>query len=250
MKRINKNICYTIEEKTDLMEYTHIFEKYRFSTDKAEKFGFKEKSGQYVYKTEEYGGVYLVFTVDPAKKTFSAHAVDSEFDEIYRMFEVGGSSSFANGLRDKANEIADRIISECFEDKQTRGRVFSYVYEKYGTTPDYPFEDDDDTAVLRCENGKWYALVMSLTYRQLGIDSDEAVDVMNIKLPPEKIQALPDGKYYFKCYHMNKKYWISVALLDNIDFEKLSRLIDESHDIVEKKATKCPKKDKKVQNKN
>lgn len=250
MKRINKNICYTTEEKTDLMEYTHIFEKYRFSTDKAEKFGFKEKSGQYVYKTEEYGGVYLVFTVDPAKKTFSVHAVDGEFDEIYRMFEVGGSSSFANGLREKANEIADRIISECFEDKQTRGRVFSYVYEKYGTTPDYPFEDDDDTAVLRCENGKWYALVMSLTYRQLGIDSDEAVDVMNIKLPPEKIQTLPDGKYYFKCYHMNKKYWISVALLDNIDFEKLSRLIDESHDIVEKKATKCPKKDKKVQNKN
>ena len=78
------------------MEYTHIFEKYRFSTDKAEKFGFKEKSGQYVYKTEEYGGVYLVFTIDPAKKTFSVHAVDNEFDEIYRMFEVGGAGSFAN----------------------------------------------------------------------------------------------------------------------------------------------------------
>ncbi len=56
----------------------------------------------------------------------------------------------------------------------TRQELFAYCLDTYGTSPDYPFEDDLETAVLRHENNrKWYALVMKVSRRKFGIDSDE-----------------------------------------------------------------------------
>ncbi len=56
----------------------------------------------------------------------------------------------------------------------TRQELFAYCLDTYGTAPDYPFEDDLETAVLRHENNrKWYALVMRVSRRKFGIDSDE-----------------------------------------------------------------------------
>ena len=85
----------------------------------------------------------------------------------------------------------------------------------YSTAPDYPFEEDFETAVLRhSDNKKWYALVMRIPRSKLGLDSDEMVDVVNLKLPTEMFGSfgVEDGVY--PAYHMNKLHWISVILQD------------------------------------
>ena len=85
----------------------------------------------------------------------------------------------------------------------------------YSTLPDYPFEEDFETAVLRhSDNKKWYALVMRIPRSKLGVDSDEMVDVVNLKLPTEMFGSfgVEDGVY--PAYHMNKLHWISVILQD------------------------------------
>lgn len=214
------------------MKYDHVFEKYRFVPQSALRFGFEVQGQKYIYKTAAKSGIYLTFVVDEAAGVIEVNAIDSEFNEVYQPFEVKNSGAFAEGLRAVAQERLQVILDECFEDICARGRVLAYLRRKHGTEADYPFSDDDQTAVLRCENRKWYGIIMSVTYRQLGIDSDEPVDVMNIKLPPEKICALIDGHNWFSCYHMNKKYWVSVALTENVDFGELTALIDESYSIV------------------
>ena len=43
----------------------------------------------------------------------------------------------------------------------------------YGTLPYYPFEEDFSTAVLRhADNRKWYALIIRVSRRKFGFDSD------------------------------------------------------------------------------
>ena len=43
----------------------------------------------------------------------------------------------------------------------TKQSFLSYCLTTYGTSPDYPFDEDFETAVLRhADNRKWYALVM------------------------------------------------------------------------------------------
>ncbi|MBE6619072.1 MAG: hypothetical protein E7626_04745 [Ruminococcaceae bacterium] len=87
--------------------------------------------------------------------------------------------------------------------------------DSYGTSPDYPFEDDLETAVLRHgDNRKWYAIVMRVSRRKFGLDSDEVIDVANLKLPIEMFGSFSASDGVYPAYHMNKLHWISVLLPD------------------------------------
>ena len=87
--------------------------------------------------------------------------------------------------------------------------------EAYGTSPDYPFDDLLETAVFRHgSNRKWYALLMKVSRRKFGLDSDELVDVVNLKLPTEMFGSFGKADGVYPAYHMNKLHWISVLLPD------------------------------------
>jgi predicted DNA-binding protein (MmcQ/YjbR family) len=88
----------------------------------------------------------------------------------------------------------------------------------YGTLPDYPFEEDFSTAVLRhADNRKWYALIMRVSRRKFGFDSDEMIEAVNLKLPTEMFGTFGTEDGIYPAYHMNKLHWISVLLPDAPD---------------------------------
>ena len=100
----------------------------------------------------------------------------------------------------------------------TRERLFEYSYDSFSTTPDYPFSEDYETAVLRhSDSGRWYAIVMRVSRRKFGFDSDEVVDVVNLKLPTEMSGSFGEEDGVYPAYHMNKMHWISVILPDAPD---------------------------------
>ena len=100
----------------------------------------------------------------------------------------------------------------------TKQEYLNMCFNVYGTVPDYPFEDLHETAVLRHEsNRKWYALVMKVSRRKFGLDSDEVVDVVNLKQPTEMFGSFGAAEGVYPAYHMNKLHWISVLLPDTPD---------------------------------
>ena len=100
----------------------------------------------------------------------------------------------------------------------TREAFLDYCLDTYGTAADYPFDEDFETAVLRHTGSrKWYALVMRISRRKVGIDSDEMVDVVNLKLPLEMFGSFGAADGVYPAYHMNKLHWISVLLPDAAD---------------------------------
>ena len=95
----------------------------------------------------------------------------------------------------------------------TKQQFLEYCLDTYGTPPDYPFDKDFETAVLRhTDNRKWYAIVMHVSRRKFGIDSDEVIDVVNLKLPTEMFGSFGVADGVYPAYHMNKLHWISVLL--------------------------------------
>ena len=97
----------------------------------------------------------------------------------------------------------------------TKQQFFSYCLSTYATSPDYPFDEDFETAVLRhADNRKWYALVMKVSRRKFGFESDEVIDVVNLKLPTEMFGSFGASDGVYPAYHMNKLHWISVLLPD------------------------------------
>lgn len=97
----------------------------------------------------------------------------------------------------------------------TKQAFFDYCLNTYGTAADYPFDEDFETAVLRHGgNRKWYAIVMRVSRLKFGFDCDEAIDVVNLKLPLEMFGSFGPSEGVYPAYHMNKLHWISVLLPD------------------------------------
>ena len=100
----------------------------------------------------------------------------------------------------------------------TKSEFLEYCLESFGTAPDYPFDEDFETAVLRHgDNRKWYAIVMRVSRRKFGLGSDEVIDVVNLKLPTEMFGSFGATDGVYPAYHMNKLHWISLLLPDAPD---------------------------------
>ena len=121
----------------------------------------------------------------------------------------------------------------------TKQQFLSYCLHTYATLPDYPFDDWMESAVLRhTDNQKWYAIAMRVSRRKFGLNSDEEVDVVNLKLPTEMFGSFGAADGVYPAYHMNKLHWISVLLPDATD-ELVQFLVNVSFE-----ATKSKKKTK------
>ena len=71
----------------------------------------------------------------------------------------------------------------------TKQEFFELCSSLYNTLPDYPFDDWMESAVFRhSDNNKWYAIILRVSRRKFGIDSDELIDVVNLKLPTEMFE--------------------------------------------------------------
>ncbi|MBR3967413.1 MAG: MmcQ/YjbR family DNA-binding protein [Clostridia bacterium] len=119
----------------------------------------------------------------------------------------------------------------------TKEHFLNYCKDTYETQPDYPFDDFFETAVLRHgDNRKWYALVMKVSRRKFGLESDEVTDVVNLKLPTEMFGSFGASDGVYPAYHMNKLHWISVILSDASE-DVIKFLVNISYE-----ATKSKKK--------
>lgn len=111
-----------------------------------------------------------------------------------------------------------------------RQEVFDWVNEQYGTTPDYPWGDDN--AVLRhSTNNKWYAVILCVGSDKLGLDSHDVIDVLNVKCDPIMIGSYLGQNGFHPAYHMNKDKWISIRLDGSASQEDIKLLIDISYSL-------------------
>ena len=118
-----------------------------------------------------------------------------------------------------------------------------YCLGTFGTLPDYPFDEDFETAVLRhADNHKWFALLMKVSRRKFGFDSDEIIDIVNLKLPVEMFGSFGKEDGVYPAYHMNKLHWISVMLSAAAD-NTVEFLVNVSYEVTKTSPRKCKKED-------
>ncbi|MDM5303965.1 MmcQ/YjbR family DNA-binding protein [Bacillus vallismortis] len=111
----------------------------------------------------------------------------------------------------------------------TREDIFKHVKEKYGTSPDYPWEKYPNYASLRHEsNKKWYGLIMNVLPEKLGLEGYDEIDILNLKCPPDISDSLRNGENILPGYHMDKEHWISIVLERTDPEGEIYNLIEQS----------------------
>ena len=120
-----------------------------------------------------------------------------------------------------------------------RQEFAAFIEDFYNIKYDCPFEDDLDAWCFRHQdNKKWFALVMTIKKRKLGIESDDLIDVVNLKCAPEIMDDLWHENGIFPAYHMSKKHWLTLALDGSCDDETLKWVTKISYDLTKKKIRK------------
>lgn len=116
--------------------------------------------------------------------------------------------------------------------KADREFILKYAEENYGTVPEYLWARTPDAAVLRHSgNKKWYAAIMTVSRKTLGLDGDGVTDILDVKCEPQLIGSWLMKNGYLPAYHMNKTHWITILLDGTVDAQEAAMLLDESFEL-------------------
>ncbi|MBR4321482.1 MmcQ/YjbR family DNA-binding protein [Treponema sp.] len=219
------------------MDYSYIFRSAKIKIDSLKTAGFSKSddSSYFLRLPVSNGDFYADFALSPASQSLVVQLFDSSTGEKYPLFDMPRSQgAFVASLREEVQKLVDKLKSSCFEVHDLKDEYVAWIKSRFSAFPDFPWPDTPDYCVFRCPNEKWFALVMKVKYRQLGLTGEEEVWVVNMKAPDDKIPSLIDKASVFPAWHMNKKHWITVLLTAATDFENLCQLTEISYELVNK----------------
>ena len=215
-----------------------IFKSYQFNQEKALAYGFVKNGEVWNYSCQILQGDFVI-TVSITADNVSFQVFDQETGDLYPQVHMHSmTGSFVASVREACLEIFYQIRKACFEVQdficpQTKS-IMAQVQEKYGNQLEYLWEKSPDTAVLRHEgNKKWYAVLMKISWDKLEKGREGQVEAVNLK--HDQVVDLLSQKGIYPAFHMNKRYWISVALDDTLSDEEVLELIEKSWNLTSKK---------------
>ena len=215
-----------------------IFKSYQFNKEKARDYGFVENGEVWTHSFQIMDGDF-VMTVSITMDNVSFQVFDWETGDLYPQVHMESMrGSFVGSVRQACLEILYQIRKACFDVQdficpQTK-RIVAQVQEKYGNQLEYLWEKSPDTAVLRHEgNQKWYAILMRIPWDKLEKGRDGQVEAVNLK--HDQVADLLSHKGIYPAFHMNKRYWISLALDDSLSDDEVLDLLEISWNLTLKK---------------
>lgn len=207
----------------------------KMNTEKLLSFGFTEHDRCYRYCVSLIGGQMTMNVVVHFDGKITTKVIDNEIGEEYTLHLVADAvGSFVGQVKTEYEEVLQEISAQCFDvdvfKSEQAKAVISYITDTYSDEFEFLWQKFPDNAVVRRkDNQKWYAALLTVSRRKLGFDSDEKVEILDLRMRFEDIQNSVDGIKYLSGYHMNKKHWITICLDGTVAFEDICQRIDESY---------------------
>ena len=94
-----------------------------------------------------------------------------------------------------------------------RKDIEEYAKEHYGSSVEHLWARSPSDGILRrSDNGKWYAVIMTVGRKKLGLAGEGKIDILNVNCSELMTGSLLTEKSVIPAYHMNKRKWLSVFL--------------------------------------
>ena len=121
----------------------------------------------------------------------------------------------------------------------TRQKLTAYLTDTYSTSGEALFARYPEFLVFRhFENRKWFAVIMDIPEKHLGLSGEGQKSVVNLKCDTRLIGAFREEPGIFPGWHMNKAHWLTVSLDGTVGEEKLKFLVDMSYELTKKGVAK------------
>lgn len=202
--------------------------------DKLEEFGFQNNKKEWIYEEEICDAQFKVVIYISQNKMYSK-VIDLFNEEEYLLVDVQDSvGEFVGKVREEYELILQDFLKVCtipnvFQSKQAQ-QVIQYVREKYQDELEFLWKKLPEAAIWRNKvNQKWYGVIMKISERKLGLNSDKIVDVIDLRCGKE--EQIVDNQKIFPGYHMNKRSWITIKLDGTMKMQEIYERIDISYAI-------------------
>ena len=171
------------------MNYSHIFSSFVPKPELLAKFGFLEADNAdnaRIFRCKKalpVSGFSADFTLNLEKSLLDVHVFDDASNERYALFDVAGAQgTFVGEIREQVQNIVDDFCRSCCVSADLHKDYVAFIERRFSAKPEFPWrvetavdeakansgsESFADDAVFRCPNGKWFALVMNITYKQM-----------------------------------------------------------------------------------
>ena len=218
-----------------------IFKKSKIDYDKLLNYGFVLDKNIYKYNKFILNNTFMISVLVNKEGKVSVKVYDLIINDEYTSFRIkDNNSSFVNNIKNEIIMLLNDIKNNCFINREfvndQTNKIVALIKTKYNDLPEFLWSTAPNYAVFRNKiNNKWYSIIMDINKSKLDNKSNVEVEIINIKLDPNKIENLLKENGYYKAYHMNKKYWISIVLDDSIPDNVIMNLISESYDLSLKK---------------
>ncbi len=206
-------------------------------------FGFEREGEEYRLRRPLPACGMAVCVVVSSDGGVESCVEDEATGERYTLFLVADSEgAFVGEVRSAYEAALTDISSRCFRPRVFKSAgaeaVLAHARKKYGSEPEFLWEDTPDCAILRrADNRKWYAVLMRVKQGKLAGcpgDGEATTEVCNVRVPPEELEGLL-GPDVYPAYHMNKKHWVSLRLTGALGPSELWRFVDASYAIALKR---------------
>ena len=215
------------------------FKNKKINIQKLLSFGFIEKNDFYIYSADLMDAQMKMVVTISKNDTVSAKVFDNLAGDEYVLHLVERAvGSFVGKVRDEYEAVLKEISLKCYEnDVYKTGQakeVIKHITEKYKNELEFPW-NDENSVLRRADNNKWYAVFLKISARKIGIDRDDIIEVLNIKMEPLEVERLVDNKKYFPAYHMNKKHWVTIPFGGYLSTTEILEKIEDSYKLCKKR---------------
>lgn len=221
-----------------------LFKNKRHVGERLAAFGFSFSGGTYKYSTDIFDGQFKLIVEIGKSSAVKTEVIENASGEKFTLHLVHPDMNgpFVGRIKKEYARVLSDMAENCFEPDVFKSaysrRTIEYVWKKYADAPQFLWKKFPSNAVFRRkDNGKWYGAILSVSKRKIGLESDEQVEILDLRAGEEIIGSLVDGKRYFRGYHMNKRHWITICMDGSVSMREIRQMIDASYKIAEKGQT-------------
>ena len=211
-----------------------IFQYKSANFEKLTAYGFIRNNEEHVYKTNIFDGQFSLTVRIWKNGEIKTELVDNLTEEPYTLHLVeGAEGEFVGQVRGEYTRVLQNIAERCFEkdvfQSAAAHALIAHVREKYGDELEFLWKRLPDAAVWRRkDNDKWYAVIMNVERKKLGLKGEGKVEILDVRADPAEAELIVDNERIFKGYHMNKTHWITLPLDGTVPVAELIERLEES----------------------
>jgi len=187
-----------------------LFKQQRGNAEKLQAIGFQHQADHYVRQQPLLAGAFqLTITVTLPNQVITT-LIDTETQLPYTLhLQPQNSGEFVARVREAYTVVLKAVIQQAFsadpfQSAQAR-HLIQAVAAQYHNDLEFLWQKFPNNAVWRrTDTHKWYAALLQVSKRKLGLASDDLVTVIDLRIEPAQLAALVDNHRYFPGYHMSQ----------------------------------------------